>query len=406
MNKNIKVIQTRKYKDINLYLRFSMENKTNARQCIALLSKLIGDTSRKYPSKLEMTRIKDFLYGISVDTSYKNRSNLLTFTIHYTFINPRFVDISIDEYNSFIKEILYNSLINDKTVAEAKSIISDSIRRRNDKPANKSYERVIEIVSEDNSNFNMYSCGDKFIEELNKITTNELIDFYQFILNKAQLNIYLCGDLKSEDVDKLCDYNFDNRIPTNININIQEYKEKQMIIDKQDISQSYLTIMYSSPYSKKDKDFFAWYMANNILGYAPTSLLFNEIREKESLCYSISSINFKFDGLLKISTSIDGKNKDIVIKEIKKQVDRLINKDYDLNILEKTKTYVINSLMGIYDDIDSLIEYYTECELIGFNYSIEEYCDKLSKINADDISNIFKNHHHYFDFILLGTKDE
>lgn len=402
----IKVIQTRKYKDINLYLRFTVENKGNIRCCLALLSKLVGDVSKKYPSKLEMTRIKDTLYGINMDVSYKARAKLLTFSIHYTFINPKFLEVTIDEYSDFIKETLHNSLFDEKTLKEAKAIISDSIRRRNDRPAYEAHERFIEIVSKDNPDFEVYSSNNKFINKLKKIGLDEIKRVYESILNKAQLNIYLCGDLSAKDIKILTDYNFDKRIKTSIKTRVIDYLPRRTVIDKKDISQSYLSVVYTSPFTRRHKDYFKWFMANYILGAAPTSLLFTEVREKKSLCYSIVSITYKYDGLVRISTSIDGKNKNIVIQEIMKQVERLKNRDYDPNILAMTRAYVINNIMGIYDDLDSLVEYYTECDLSGFNLTIEEYCDRIAEVSVEDISNIYKKYDHYFNYVLLESKHE
>lgn len=405
-NKYIKIIQTRKYKDINLYLRFSINNKENTKACVCLLSRLLADVSDKYPSKLEMTRQKDMLYGINCDASYKVRSNITTFSVHYTFINPKFLDASIDEYNEFIKETLYNSLINEKTLKEAKTIICDSIKRRNDKPANKANERFIEIVARDNPEFINYVSNNDFIKSIKKTTLKQVKDTYRYLLNKAQLNIYLCGDLNSNDIKKLTDYSFENRIEVKLKNNKHTYKPKKMITDKKDISQSYLSVVYSTPFNKKHKDYFKWFMANCMLGVGPTSLLFSEIREKLSLCYHINSIDYKNEGIVRIDTSIDGKNKDLAIKEINRQVERLKNKDYAPAKLEMTKAVIINTLLGLYDDLDALVDYYTESTLSDFDYTIEEYCEKLNMVTMDDIADIYSKYTHYFDYLLLGSKDE
>ena len=50
------------------------------------------------------------------------------------------------------------------------------------------------------------------------------------------------------------------------------------------------------------------FVMNSLLGQSPTSLLFEEVREKHSLCYSISSYLIQFDGALIITL---GTNKEI-----------------------------------------------------------------------------------------------
>lgn len=405
-NKFVRVIKTSKYKDVNLYLRFSFENKDNALVKACLLSKLIGEITNKYPTKHEMVAGKDMLYGFSCDCNFKNNANLVSLYIHYSFINPKFVDVSIDEYNTFIKETLFNSIIDEKTLKEAVTTFSAALRRKNDKPSAMSTERFIEIVSKDNKDFNNLSRGEKFINSLAKISVDDLKQMYRYIINKAQLHVYLCGDLSDSDVAKLTTYRFDNRDSFSIESHRHQYKKKKTIIDKKDISQTYLSVVYSTPFSKKHKEYYAWLMGNYLLGVGPTSLLFSEIREKMSLCYTIDAVAYRTSGIVRISTCIDGKNKDVAIKEIINQVNRLACLDYDHNILDITKRYVINNLMGVYDDLDSLVDYYYTNDLFNEDISVEEYCAKINEITVKDIAKVYKKYVPYFNYILLGTKHE
>lgn len=404
--KYIKVIQTRKYKDINLYLRFSIENKPLLKEKVALLCKLIGDISNKYPSKLEMTKARDMLYGINLNASYKVRANIISLSLHYSFINPKFVDATIEEYNNFIKETLYNSIIDKKTLDEAKRTVKAATLRKIDKPTAKANQRFVEIVSKDNPEFEIYSENEKFIKNIDKIKLDDIVKVYRTIINKSQLNVYLCGDLDNNEVFKLTTFNFNGRDEAKLKVKKIKHHEKKMIIDKKDISQSYLSVVYATPFNKNSKEYFAWFLGNAFLGVVPTSLLFSEVREKMSLCYAISSVDFKNEGLVRIVTSIDAKNKDKTIKAIETQIKRLISKDYDETQLEITKTLMCNSIISIYDDLDALIDYYYESMLSNFNYSIEEYCENISKVTSKDIANVYKKYNHYFNYILLGTKHE
>lgn len=405
-SKFIKVIQTRKYKNVNLYLRFSIENKPLLKEKVSLLCKLIGDVSNKYKTKFEMAKARDMLYGISLDATYKVRANIISLSLHYSFINPKFVDITIDEYNSFIKETLYNSIINSETLDEAKRTIKAAVLRKIDKPSSKANERFIEIVSKDNPEFEIYAENEKFIKNIEKIKLDDLIKTYRYIINKTQLNVYLCGDLTNSEVNTLTQFSFVSRDEVKLHVKKIKHKEKKMIVDKKDISQSYLSVVYATPFNKNSKNYFAWFVGNALLGVVPTSLLFSEVREKMSLCYAITSFDYKNEGLVRIVTSIDAKNKDLAINAIEAQIKRLKESDYDESQLDITKVLMRNSIMGIYDDLDSLVDYYYESMLSNFNYSIEEYCENISKVTSKDIANVYKKYEHYFNYILLGTKHE
>lgn len=405
-NRNIRVIQTRKYKDVNLYLRFSIEAKPLLKEKLAILCKLIGESSKKYNTKTKMARAKDMLYGISCSCSYKIRNNLATLSVHFSFINPKFLDCTIDEYTEFIKEVLYNSLINEETLNEAKKTIKAATLRKIEKPASKATNRFLEIVAKDNDEFLNYVEDNKYISNVKKLKLEDLVDEYRQIINKEQLHIYLCGDLNEKDINILTNFNFNNRKHICIKAKKCKYKEKKTIIDKQDISQSYLSVVYSTPFNKTHKDYFAWFMGNCYFGVLPTSLLFSQIREKMSLCYSITSIDYKNEGLIRVTTSIDGKNKDKAIKEINNQLNRMISGDYEEADLEVAKQLICNTIMGIYDDLDGLVNYYYESDISNFKYSIEEYCQNIMAVTKKDISRVFKKYNLYFNYILLGNKHE
>lgn len=405
-NNYIKVINTRKYKDINLYLRFSIEYKPLLKEKVALLCKLIGDISNKYPTKFEMVKAKDMLYGINLSCSYRVRANIISLSLHYSFVNPKFVDATIDEYNQFIKETLYNTIINENALLEAKRTTKSAILRRLDKPNVKAEERFIEIVSKDNPSFSIYSENEKFVKNIDKIKLDDIIQTYRSIINNAQLNVYLCGDVTQDEVNRLTTFNFNNRNIVKLKTPKIKCKPKKIIIDKQDLGQSCLQMVYVTPYNKNHKDYFNWFVGNAILGALPTSLLFMKLREELSLCYSIGSYDYKNEGLIKIVTNIDAKNKDKAIKEIKNQFEKLLTCDYDPRILEITKALVYNSIMSTYDDLDTLVNYYYESFLSNFNYSIEEYGENILKVTVKDIARVYKKYEHYFDYILLGTKDE
>lgn len=405
-NKYIKIIKTRKYKNINLYLRFTIPNSSNLKAKLSILTKLMGEASLKYPDLNSMLKARDMLYGISLTPSYKCRNNSIVFTLHYSFINPKFLKVSIDDYNEYILETLNNTLINTKVVDQAKRTIKASLLRNNDKPNVKAKQRFIDIVSKDNPDFNIYSENIKFINSISKVSVKQVKDIYEYIKNKAQLHLYLCGDLTQKQIDVLSNYSFNDRDAYVDKYVSFEYKPKKDIVEHVDASQSYLSIVYSTPFNKLHKDYFAWFLGNVFFGMFPTSLLFSSVREKLSLCYAISAVDYKNEGLVKITTSIDGKNANKVIEEVNKQLQKLIECDYDFKQLEITKKLLINSLNSTYDDIDVLVDYYNEGTLSNFNYSIEEYIRRIEKVTPKDISRVFKQYKHYFNYLLLGDTND
>ena len=401
---HLNIISTRKYKDINIYLRFSINNDIDTLANVSVLTKLLDEYSNKYPTKLLMTKAKDMLYGFNCSSQIKNRGNLLTLGINMSFINPKFLNTNINEYLQFIDEILFNCYFNETLVNEAKRIVSSILLRSLEKPEVLASQKVLKIISKDNKQFKYLLNDDTYLKAINNVTVNSVLNVYKKLLSKAQLEVYLVGDLDIALINYFKKYNYSNKC--NLKYLKCNYLYRNKVVEKKDISQSYLSVLYKTPYNRNHSDFYAFVLGNAFLGIYPTSLLFNEIRENMSLCYNVSVLDYKNYGLVKINTSIDGKNMNVVIKEIDKQINRLINKDYDIKQFERTKKLFINTLISIDDDLLALIEYDLETKLSKNIVSIKEYCNGIRSVTVDDIARVFKNYKPYFVYMLKGTSHE
>lgn len=403
INPNLTLIKTRKYKEINLYLRFTLPYTSKNHAALTVLGGVFGDCSKKYPDKTAMGKARDMLYGFSVSTSVKSKSNISEFDIQYSFINPKFLkDVSIDDFLSLVKETLLHSVIKEKLFKEAKRNIIADYKRKLDKPAVKAKDGALSIILKDHPSFESFSIPSKDIANLKKVKFEDVSNIYKTIIKKARLDVYVCGDVKDDFVNKLSFIKFENRQNIKLKIDMYENNQKDEVIEKADVKQSILHVFYTTPYNSLHKDFYANVMGTLFLGILPTSLLFEEVREKLSLCYTISVHDFKLNGLVDVYTSIDGKNKDIVIDNIKKQINNIITKNYDINKLQTCKALFTNIIYSTYDDQTSLVDYLYSNSLLGINTSIEYYAKRIAKVTPDDLARVFSNYKPYFVYMLEG----
>lgn len=403
---HLSLLKTRKYKEINLYLRFALPYDSKEKAAMTILSALFAETSKKYPDKTSMGKARDMLYGLTVSSSTKSKANLDIFEIQYTFINPKFLkDVTIDDFVAYIKETLLNTSITKKYYSEAKRNLIANYKRKLDKPVNKAKDSVFSIICKDHPSFGSTTILSKDIQSLRKVKIEDVIKIYDTIIKKARLDVYVCGDVKDDIADKLSFIKFNKRKDVSLKIDIIENMPSREIIEEFDTKQSILHVLYTTPYNSLHKDFYAFVMGNLFLGVLPTSLLFEEVREKLSLCYSISVFDLKLNGLVAINTSIDGKNKDLVIDNIKKQINNIITKNYDPMKLEISKTLFMNVISSTYDDQFSLIDYHYSNSLLGVNTSIEYYAKKISEVTPNDLVRVFKNYKPYFIYMLEGKQN-
>lgn len=400
MNNNF--IKTKKYKTVSLYLYFASSYSFKKYLCLNLLTFFIGDYSTKYPTKVKMTFAKDKLYGANIYTSCKAKAGIVYFAFKYSFLNPYFAGLNENEFIVFFKEVLYHTYFSEELLEEFKKIYKDNIKRSLDKPNNYANNKVNKLIANKDNSFEIY-CIDN-IDLVDNINLDDVISVYNELLNRFRIDVYLIGDYSNDllsyakSLIRKNEYYFTNKM-----IDIEEVGE---IIENKNISQSSLQLVYKTSFNRSSSDYYAYILGNAVFGITPTSLLFEQIREKLSLCYYISLYDYKNEGIIKIYTSIEGKNKDKVIEQIDVQLRRMIDKEYDPLKIDSARALLIDSIMALQDNVDNYVEYYYMNSLNGLNCSRQEYIEKLNKVTIEDIASVFNKYEHVLTYMLNGVKNE
>jgi predicted Zn-dependent peptidase len=95
------------------------------------------------------------------------------------------------------------------------------------------------------------------------------------------------------------------------------------VTEEMAVSQGKLNLGFRTGITVKDEDYYAMSVANEIFGASPVSKLFMEVREKQSLCYSIGSSYDLYKGMMKVSCGIDPDARDTACEAILQQWDRM-----------------------------------------------------------------------------------
>ena len=97
-------------------------------------------------------------------------------------------------------------------------------------------------------------------------------------------------------------------------------KDLLEIIEKQDVTQAKLNMGYRISVNYTHQNHYAFVVFNAIFGGMSQSKLFKVVREKNSLCYYISSSYDAFNGVMVITAGIEGKDYHQTVQLIKEQL--------------------------------------------------------------------------------------
>ena len=288
------------------------------------------------------------------------------------------------ENNEFKKEYVENEKNNLKQIIEG----------RKDAKATYAYDRCIEEMYK-NMPYSLYKYGN--LEDLEKINNKSAYEQYINLINNCKIDIFISGNIEEEvkqkvlsnpNIQKLQERDA-NYIINNKESRKKEKREEQEVSESMDVNQGKLIIGLDILEEKEDDKYIAL-VYNAILGGIPTSKMFQNVREKNSLAYTASSSFIRQKANIFIKCGIDIQNYEKALKIIKEQIEDMKKGEFTDQNIEEAKRNIISTINFIPDEQDTELMYYFSQELSGYEMGYDEYIQKINDVNKEKIINLAK----------------
>lgn len=234
----------------------------------------------------------------------------------------------------------------------------------------------------------------KILENLNKITKEDVENAYNKIVSTGKKVLSVVGDINFEETKSLLDAHFDDIE----NENIKEKtittpiltESKTVEIIKSDVQQAQIIQGWIFP-TFDSEDYAAIALLNVILGSAGLcSRLFLELRDKKGLAYVVRSSYETYEKCASFSIYIatEPKNIQIALDGFKEEINKLKQAPVDDIELEYGKTNIIGKQQFMTEtnaQQANLLAYYGIMGL-GFDYQ-EKVIEKIRKVTKEQIQN-------------------
>lgn len=412
---NLHVIKTKKFKTVTVQVNFKNKLDKEAITYRNLLLSVLCEASNKYPSKRMLEIATEDLYELTYQaTNYiSGKYNVMCFDA--TFLNDVYTeDGNLEKSIDFLCELIFNPLLEttynatkfDKNVFDiAYKSLEENIISLKENTQMYSRVRLLEIMAP-NSIHSYRSCG--YIEDLERITASKLYNFYMQMLNKDILDIFVIGDVDESKIKKI--------IGNKINIRTLKHKSESHFIsmkktrlfpktvkEKRDISQSQLALGYKLNKTSYFERRYVMNVFSYIFGGGNESKLFQDVREKNSLCYSISSYGMPLNNALMVTCGIDKSNYKKTVSLIKKNLKYMqIGQFTDEDIMKAKITYV-NSIKELEDNPQNILSMYIGMEYLKSD-DIDGRIKNINKVTKKDVVKLANKL--YLDAIYLLEGDE
>ncbi len=411
---NLHMIKTDRFKTVNVQIILSDKIKKEDITKRNFLSDILTYSCNKYKTKRDLSIASQDLYAASVYSTSYRLGNYYNTDINLYFLNEKYSEKGMTEKSmAFFKEIIFNPNVKDnKFDSNSFNIIKNNMKIQ------------IESVKEDTRKYSMirmlenmdktmpYSYhGFGYLEDLEKITEENLYEYYKELIRSSNVEIFVIGDIDFSQMEKIVREQFKFNVykkkkenPTIIHSKVRSIAKK--VVEEDDINQSKLTIGCKLKDLTEFERNYVLTIYNIILGGGSESLLFKNVREKHSLCYYISSSSNKVDNLLIISSGIAKNNFKKVLSLIKKEMKNIEQGNFSEEAILQAKIRYNSILDEIYDYPNQIISAYYASIILGVDFP-EVRKKKIMEVTKDDIIKLSKKVKMDTIYLLGGIdKDE
>jgi zinc protease len=234
------------------------------------------------------------------------------------------------------------------------------------------------------------------LESVPTITVGDLRDYTRRVLARSNLKIAVVGDIDAEGVKAMLDRVFGG-LPAEPDLkpvaNVAPQGLGQRVVVKVDVPQA--VVAFGGPgIARKDPDFMAAYIVNHILGGgAFSSRLYQEVREKRGLAYSVydSLVWLNHSALFLGGTATRADRAGETLDVIDKEIHRLAQSGPTADELAKAKSYLNGSFALNLDTSSKIAALLVQLQLDGLG--IDYFTRRPEMINAvtlDDAKRVAK----------------
>ena len=395
---NVNTIKTDRFKTSHVEVIFRDIANKEEMGAYSFLADMLSQSSKKYPRKKDLITRFEELYKIGIFASTLRVGNTLDFHVSLDFINPEYIDDKNYEEEVFktLFDIIENpNITNDEFDLKTFNIVKERIKREinslKENPVKQSIKEAIKTM--DTSTPTSYELLGN-LENLEKITPSSLYKTYKNLRKNFKVDIFLIGNLDmDETVERIKKY-FKNRyiIEENFDLMVdnKEVKKPKVRSMSSDNVQANLVMIFNLKNLTEIEKNITFNVFNYLYGSGGlTSKLYQSIREKNSLCYQISSMYLKYDKLLLVHISLEQANVKKATSLVKKELKNRQNGNFSSEELKDAINNMIISLDMSLDNNVSIINNYV-FHIFDNLPMPEERIEMFKNIKKEDIINVAK----------------
>lgn len=390
-------VKAERFKTARITVNFIMPSCRKTATCAALLPLLLERCCAAWPDMTAFSRKLAQLYGasLSADTTVQGTARVLS--VNITGIRDEYAlnheNLSA-EYAKVLFETVFapnfvNGVFEQDAVKIEKQKLAEVLQTEiNDK-------RVYCVRQAKRSFFGDAPAGvekNGYLDELDAITPQTLTDYYHEMIRTARIELMSIGG-HGADVAALLQERLRQvrRAPAALlpfeAMPVCETMEKQESLDT---VQGKVCLLFTAGRILSEEEYAAMRLGAAVFGSLPTSRLFTNVREKQSLCYYCAAVFSQVNGMLSVDSGVEHQNavktKNAVLHELAELQEHGPTKKE----LADAKRALGSALDGVEDSLAGIEMWYLGCILRGHIAAPAEVAAALMPVSAEQVRQVLR----------------
>jgi zinc protease len=308
-------------------------------------------------------------------------------------------------------DLLHNPAFREEKLSLAKKQMNSSISRRNDES-----DDIAEMQT-DILGYGKKSAYARVPEyaTVAAVTREDLLQWHKQHTSPNNIIFGVVGDFDSKEMEATLRKAFGEwpkgeKVPEP-KVTITPEKPGIYVVDKSDVNQSEIR-MISTGIERRNPDYFALQVMNEIFGGGFSSRLFSNLRTKAGLAYSVGGgvgSGWDHPGLTVLQIGTKTETTTDAIKGLWEQVD-LLKKDAPSELeMKRAKDAILNSFIFNFDTPSKVLREQETYEFYGYPKDfLEQYRSGVEKVTAADVLRVANKYVHKEDLkvLVVGNASE
>jgi len=321
-----------------------------------------------------------------------------------TSINWSCLKGDFDDVFKIFADLLRNPEFRADKIEIATKGANDAISRRNDQVGRIAQREATKLA---------YGADNPYVREseyatIAAITRQDLIDWHGTYVHPNSIILGISGDFDSATMETKLRAAFDawQRGPELPKDNVEYHPAAPGYyqIAKEDVNQSTIR-MVALGIKRDNPDYYAVNVFNEAFGGGFSSRLFNDIRTKRGLAYSVGGsigANFGHPGILQVVMGTKSQSTIESVQAADEDIDNLAKQPITEEEIKRAKDAILNAFIFRLDSPDKILDERLTYEFYGYPADwLDRYPVEIKKVTAADVNRVAAKYLHRDQLAVL-----